>query len=249
MWQGGRYKCGEGWTGVETCERSEAGSSMKFATSAIFALVIIGAAAPGQEKPAASPFLKVDHNHSTVGFEVPILAGLSRVPGKFTDFDVNIAYDEKEITKSSVNATIRVASIDTGIAERDKDLRGEGFFQAEKFPTITFASSRIEKKGERFVAHGTLTMKGVAKEIELPFKIAGEFQEPDDSRKVIGFHAEMKLNRRDYGITWEHRGIATFVGDEVAVMLDILTSMPRAQGVAKMPGSRPGRDKFRAALW
>jgi polyisoprenoid-binding protein YceI len=210
---------------------------MKFAASAILALVVMGAAAQGQEKPAASPFLKVDRNHSTVGFEVPILAGLSRVSGKFTDFDVNITYDEKDITKSSVNATIRVASIDTGIPDRDKDLRGEGFFQAEKFPTMTFASSSIEKKGQGFVAHGTLTMKGVAKEIELPFKIAGEFQAPDNPRRVIGFHAQMKLNRRDYGMTWEHRAIANFVGDDVEVILDILTSMPTTQG--QPPAAKP----------
>jgi polyisoprenoid-binding protein YceI len=73
-----------------------------------------------QVKPAAPPPMKVDHNHSTIGFAVPILGGISKVTGRFTDFDLGVVYDEVDITKSSVNTTIRVASIDTGIADRDK---------------------------------------------------------------------------------------------------------------------------------
>src|ERR1700733_974782 len=73
-----------------------------------------------QEKPAAAPLMKVDHNHSTIGFAIPILGGISTVTGKFTHFDLGVVYDEVDITKSSVNTTIRVASIDTGIADRDK---------------------------------------------------------------------------------------------------------------------------------
>src|SRR3984885_15854846 len=175
-----------------------------------------------QVKPAAPPPMKVDHNHSTIGFAVPILGGISKVTGRFTDFDLGVVYDEVDITKSSVNTTIRVASIDTGIADRDKDLRSDGFFDADKFPTITFVSHRIEKKDGKIIAHGTLTMKGVAKEIDLPITPAGEFQLPNNGNKIIGFHASMKLNRRDYGITWEHQALATFVGDEVTVNIDII---------------------------
>ena len=86
-----------------------------------------------QVKPAAPPPMKVDHNHSTIGFAIPILGGLSKVTGKFTDFDAEVVYDESDITKSSINATIRVTSIDTGIADRDKDLRSVGFFDVENF--------------------------------------------------------------------------------------------------------------------
>jgi len=150
------------------------------------------------------------------------MGGMSKVTGKFTDFDVAVVYDEGDITKSSVNATIRVASIDTGIPDRDKDLRSDGFFDADKFPTITFVSHSIEKKDGKIIAHGTLTMKGVAKEIDLPITPAGEFQLPNNGKKLIGFHASMKLNRRDYGITWEHQALATFVGDEVTVNIDII---------------------------
>jgi polyisoprenoid-binding protein YceI len=65
-------------------------------------------------------------------------------------------------------------------------------------------------------------MKGVAKEIDLPISLAGEFPMPNSDKKIIGFHASMKLNRRDYGITWEHQALATFVGDEVTVSIDII---------------------------
>lgn len=178
----------------------------------------------GQGKPAVPALMKVDHNHSTVGFAVPILGGLSRVTGKFTDYDLAVIYDEADITKSSINATIRVTSIDTGIPDRDKDLRSAAFFDVEKYPTITFASHSIEKKDNtHFIAHGTFTMKGVSKEIDLPVSLTGQFENPATKKMIFGFHASMKLNRRDYGITWEHQALATFVGDEVAVEIDIIS--------------------------
>lgn len=191
--------------------------------AAILTALLMAPALPGHEKPAAPPPLKIDHNHSTIGFEVPIMGGLSKVPGKFTDFDLVVLYDEADVTKSSVNATIRVASIDTGIPGRDKDLRSTNFFDVDKYPTITFVSHSIEKKDGHLIAHGTLTMKGVAMEIELPIALSGEFQIPDTNKKIVGFHASMKLNRRDYGINWEHNALANFVGDEVEVVIDIIS--------------------------
>jgi polyisoprenoid-binding protein YceI len=178
----------------------------------------------GQDKPAAPPLIKVDHNHSTIGFAVPILGGLSTVTGKFTDYNLAVVYDDADITKSSINATIRVTSIDTGIADRDKDLRSAGFFDVEKYPTITFVSHSIEKMDNtRFIAHGTFTMKGVSKEIDLPMSLTGQFEIPATKKMIFGFHSSMKVNRRDYGITWEHQALATFVGDEIAVDIDIIS--------------------------
>jgi polyisoprenoid-binding protein YceI len=179
----------------------------------------------GQDKPAAAPpLMKVDHNHSTIAFAVPILGGLSTVTGKFTDYDLAVVYDEAEITKSSVNATIRVASIDTGIADRDKDLRSAGFFDVDKYPTITFVSHNIEKKDStHFIVHGAFTMKGVAREIDLPISLSGQFEIPTTKKKIFGFHSSITLNRRDYGITWEHQALATFVGDEIGVEIDIIS--------------------------
>jgi polyisoprenoid-binding protein YceI len=195
-----------------------------FAASVILMATFESPAMHGQDKPDAPPLMKVDHNHSTIAFAVPILGGLSKVTGKFTDYDLAVVYDETDITRSSINATIRVSSIDTGLADRDKDLRGAGFFDVEKYPTITFLSHSIAKKDDtHFVAHGTLTMKGVAKEIDLPISLSGQFENPVTKKMIFGFHASMQLNRRDYGITWEHQALATFVGDEIEIAIDIIS--------------------------
>src|SRR2546425_9429236 len=112
----------------------------------------------------------IDANHSTVGFSVSIMGGLSKVNGKFTEFAVTLTNDEKDITKSSVSVVIKAASINTGITARDNDLRSAGFFDVEKYPEITFQSKHIEKKGKQLLVIGTFTMHGVSKEIALPFQ-------------------------------------------------------------------------------
>lgn len=169
----------------------------------------------------------VDKNHSTIGFAVPILGGMSKVRGKFTDFDVQITYDEADITKSSVIATIKAASIDTGIENRDKHLRTADFFDVEKYPEITFQSKRIEKRGERLTAFGTFTMHGVSREVALPFMITGKFKDQKDGDMSIGFASKLTINRQDYGIAWKHKDVPTFVGDEVEIELNVLTRATR----------------------
>ena len=199
---------------------------MKLASglSAALAISLLNIAVLAQDTATTTHALKVDRNHSTIAFNVPIMKGLSKVTGKFTDFDLSIVRKEADITKSTINATVRVASIDTGIKDRDDDLKGPAFFDATKFPTITFASRSIEKLGDHFVVHGTLTMKGVAREVDLPFNITGEADEPDGGTKLTGFHGTMNINRRDYSITWEHKGLATFVGDDVEISIDLIAS-------------------------
>lgn len=164
---------------------------------------------------------KIDTNHSTVGFSVPIMDGLSQVKGKFADFDIAIQNDDQDITKSSVKVAIKTASIDTGIDGRDKHLRTSDFFDVEKFPEITFQSTQIKKVGKGFVAVGDLTMHGVTKRVDLPFTITGIFKK--DNLTNIGYHAQIVLNRRDYGINWEHNIEPTFVGDNVTVEINLIT--------------------------
>jgi len=165
----------------------------------------------------------IDMNHSTVGFSVPIMGGLSKVKGKFMDFNINLSNDEHDITKSSVNVVIKAASVDTGIEGRDKHLRTADFFDVEKFPEITFQSSRIEKRGKQLIAHGTLTMHGISKEIALPFTITGVDENADKTKKNVGYSASLVLNRRDYGINYEHKTVPNFVGDNIAVEIDLIT--------------------------
>jgi len=165
----------------------------------------------------------IDMNHSTVGFSVPIMGGLSKVKGKFTDFNINLTNDEKDITKSSVNVVIKATSVDTGIEGRDKHLRTADFFDVEKFPEITFQSSRIEKRGKQLIAHGTLTMHGVSKEIALPFTITGMSENAEKTKKNIGYSASIVLNRRDYAINYTHKTVPNFIGDSITVEIDLIT--------------------------
>jgi polyisoprenoid-binding protein YceI len=168
----------------------------------------------------------IDANHSNVGFSIPIMGGFSRVQGKFTDFSVNIDYDDADVTKSSVMATIKAASIDTGVERRDTHLRTADFFDVEKFPEITFQSKRVEKKGDKFIAHGTFTMHGVSKEISIPFTVTGKSTDAESKRSHVGFRATLILDRRDYGITWANPKMPNWVGNEVEITLDLLARTP-----------------------
>jgi len=165
----------------------------------------------------------IDGGHSTVGFTVPILNGLSKVKGKFTDFTVTLNHDEKDITKSSVSVVIKATSVDTGIEGRDRHLRTADFFDVEKFPEITFQSSSVVKKGKQLIAHGTLTMHGVAKEIALPFTINGTWENPEKTKKTIGYSASIVLNRREFGINYANKQNPAFVGDNITVEIDLVT--------------------------
>jgi len=165
----------------------------------------------------------IDGGHSTVGFTVPILNGLSKVKGKFTDFTVTLNHDEKDVTKSSVNVVIKATSVDTGIEGRDRHLRNADFFDVEKFPEITFQSSRVVKKGKQLIAYGTLTMHGVAKKIALPFTINGTWENPEKTKKTLGYSASIVLNRREFGINYSNKQNAAFVGDNITVEIDLVT--------------------------
>jgi polyisoprenoid-binding protein YceI len=172
---------------------------------------------------AAPTTYQVDTAHSNVSFAVPILGGLSKVRGKFTDFTVQIVYDDADATNSSVKAVIKAASIDTGIERRDAHLRNADFFEVEKFPEITFESKRIERRGGGFVAHGTFTMHGVSKEIELPFTLNGVRKNPANGSTTLGAAARLTLNRRDYGINFNRGDNPDFLGDMIDIELDLVT--------------------------
>jgi polyisoprenoid-binding protein YceI len=191
-------------------------------------LAVVLAALPAY--PAVTKY-DADVAHSNVGFSIPILGGLSHVRGKFNDFTVEIVYDDKDATKSTVRAVIKAASIDTGIERRDAHLRTADFFDAEKFPEITFQSTRVEKKGEQFVAHGNFTMHGITKEVALPFTING-ISKATDGKTTLGATARLTVNRRDYGISFSRPDNPTFLGDMVEVELNVITRAAAPQGAA-----------------
>lgn len=186
-------------------------------------LLFVATTVAQQTAPAPAGTHPIDNAHSTVGFSVPILGGLSQVKGKFTDFAITLNHDEKDVTKSSVSVVIKTTSVDTGIERRDAHLRNADFFDVERFPEITFKSERIEKKGNQLIAHGPLTMHGVTKQIALPFTITGTFKHPANNKTSIGYSAKMVLNRRDYGINYARQDNPTFLGDEITVEIELVT--------------------------
>ena len=168
-----------------------------------------------------------DKAHSFIGFKVRHM-GLIDVPGFFRDFTGTVIYDAKDVSRSTVEFTARATSVDTGVAPRDNHLRTKDFFEVEKYPEMTFKSTRVERKGKGgYVLYGNLTLKGVTKEVSLPFTITGAIKDPWGNTR-FGINAQTKMNRRDYGITYgnamENGGLD--VGNEVTINLQLEAMKP-----------------------
>jgi polyisoprenoid-binding protein YceI len=163
----------------------------------------------------------IDKAHSEATFQVRHL--VTKVRGHFSDFSGTIQFNEQVPEESSVSFTIQAASIDTNTADRDAHLRSEDFFFVDKHPAITFVSSNISKKGsEEHAVRGTLTIRGVAKEISLPVTFLGHAKDPWGNAR-LGFEAETTINRKDFGLMW-NAALETggfLVGDEVKISLQI----------------------------
>lgn len=181
--------------------------------------------ADAQQKPTfeaiPSGEYKLDPAHSVIGFAVRHFE-ISLVRGRFKEFTGAINYDAADVTKSTVEFTAKVESVDTGVAGRDNHLRNADFFEVAKFPEMTFKSTKVEKKGNGYVLHGDFTLKGVTKPISFPFALTGAIKDARGNVR-FGVAAETKINRRDYGITW---GAAMAnggrnVADEVVIDLQL----------------------------
>jgi|ERR1700751_5276374 len=161
-----------------------------------------------------------DKNHSTMGFQVRHL--FSKVPGKFNDFAGKIQYDDASPQNSSVEVTIKTASIDTGVEMRDKDLRSANFFDVEKFPEITFKSNSVKQTGENTAdVTGDLSMHGVTKEVVLKVELLGKGAGPQ-GKTLSGWEAKTNVKRSDFGLTWNKMIEGTqMVGDDVDIDLRV----------------------------
>ena len=170
--------------------------------------------------------LIADKSHSTVGFSVAMMQGLTRVTGKYTDFEIIITYKDSDITKSSIEANIKAESINTGIAGRDQHLATPDFFDAAKFPLITFKSDSITKNGNGYIAHGSFSMHGINKKIQLPFTIVGK-----NGEGSVGFTSRYTIKRRDYLIgkdTLKPEGDG-MLSDDVMVEIDFIAEKPKGE--------------------
>lgn len=163
----------------------------------------------------------IDKTHSEVTFQVRHL--LTKVRGRFTDFSGTILFDAAHPELSSLTLTINANSIDTGTADRDAHLRSADFFAVDRYPAITFTSSRVTRRSdERLEVEGTLTIRDQSKTLTLPVTHLGEAVDPWGNTRV-GFESEITINRKDFGLNWnaalEAGGF--LVGDEVKISVSV----------------------------
>lgn len=186
----------------------------RFAALLLLPAVLTLAAAGGTEPH------KIDSGHSAVGFSIRHL--LVKLPGQFTKFEGIIHFDRTDPERSSVEATIAVASIETFHAGRNRNLLGADFFDASNFPVITFRSTAWKKTGEgKFAVTGDLEMRGVTKSIVLKAHLLGIVSNPDGS-VLSGWDVTGKVNRNDFGVLGPQNLIANnTLGDEVGIALAI----------------------------
>ncbi len=174
--------------------------------------------------PAAEPQTttwNIDPAHTEVGFEVKHLM-ISKVRGRFGAVTGTIELDAADPARSSVTAEIDVTSIDTGQEQRDVHLRSADFFDVERFPAITFRSSRVERTANGFRVAGDLTIRDVTRQVVLDAVDEGRGTDPWGGERAA-FSASLVIDRRDFGLTWnqalETGGV--LVANEIRISLDI----------------------------
>jgi len=180
------------------------------------------AAALSLPAAAATSTWQIDPAHSAAQFAVKHLA-ISTVRGAFTSVKGTVQFDDKDITKSSVDVAIDVNSVDTRQPDRDKDLRSDHFFDAEHFPAITFKSKRVEQVSPgKLKITGDLTIHGITKEVVLDVDgPTAPIKDPWGNQRMA-INATTKINRQDFGVKWnatmDNGGVV--VGDEVTITID-----------------------------
>ncbi len=165
---------------------------------------------------------QIDPTHSRVEFAVKHMM-VSTVRGNFDDFSATLEFDPANPAASAVSATVQLASINTGTADRDNHLRSADFFDVENFPAMTFTSTGVKLDGERVAqVTGDLTIRGVTKSVTLEVEFLGEGVTPFGN-KMAAFEATGKINREEFGLTWnvalEAGGV--LVAKDVKISLEV----------------------------
>ena len=159
----------------------------------------------------------IDGAHSSANFTVRHM-GISTVHGRFADVSGTVLFDAANPTNSSVTAVIKVASVNTDNAMRDKHLNSPDFFDSAKFPEIRFQSTAIKALGgDKYVAVGNLTMKDVTKTVEIPFTLATGKGMKGEAR--LGVEATLSINRFDYHVAYDPTGMG--VSKDVNIELSV----------------------------
>jgi polyisoprenoid-binding protein YceI len=189
---------------------------MRTSIAAIVSLVLILPAA------AETQSWNIDGAHSSAQFSVRHM-GISTVRGAFTKLSGTVQYDATNPTKTTIDATIEAASVDTRVEMRDNDLRGPNFFDASKYPTLTFKSKKVEEAGPgKLKVTGDLTIHGVTKEVTLDVEgPSAPVKDPRGNLRV-GASASTTINRSDFGVN----GAAAVVGNDVPITIDMELTRP-----------------------
>lgn len=172
----------------------------------------------------------IDYSHTNASFVVRHLM-VSNVRGEFTKVTGSVSLDDKDITKSTVSASIDAASVNTREPKRDEHLRSADFFDVAKYPQLTFQSKKIEKGSDgKLKVFGALTMRGVSKDVVLDTELTPEIKNPW-GMIVRGITATTTVNRKDFGLNW-NKALETggvLVGDEVKITIDaeLVKRMPK----------------------
>lgn len=177
---------------------------------------------------AENPTWKIDSSHSSAQFSVRHME-ISTVRGQFSKVSGTIIYDDVDISTSSVEVTIDTTTVDTREPNRDKDIRGADFLDVERFPTMSFKSTKVEKVSDgKLKVTGDLTIRGVSKsvilEVDGPSK---PIKDPWGNLRMAA-SATTKINRQDFGVRWSHTldNGGLVVSNEVAITLDVEMIQP-----------------------
>ncbi|HZI09550.1 MAG TPA: YceI family protein [Myxococcus sp.] len=177
--------------------------------------------------------LNIDTTHSGIHFSIRHMV-VAKVRGAFKGFSGTVQYDAENPANSSVSVSIDAASIDTGVGQRDAHLKSPDFFDVEKFPALTFQSTRVEKAGGNSLrVTGNLTIRDVTREVVLDTELLGTGKDPWGNTRVA-FEAKTSIDRRDFGLKWNQALEAggVLVGEKVEIALEIQTVQAQAAQAA-----------------
>ena len=190
-------------------------------------------------QPAWAAVYEIDKEHTQVGFKIRHL--FSNVTGAFDEFEGKVTYEPGKPEIWKAEATIQAASINTKVKERDKHLRSADFFDVEKYPTLSFKSTKVISMSETAATmEGILSLHGVEKPVSLDVQIHGVGKDPWGNVKA-GFTATTKINRKDFGLNW-NQAIETggvLVGDEVEITLEVEANQKEAPAATAAPAASP----------
>jgi polyisoprenoid-binding protein YceI len=197
---------------------------MKFVRAIVMAAALATLASVGIAQAQTTTW-KIDPSHSEADFTVKHM-GITNVHGRFGGVSGTVTLDEKDLTKSSVSATVDTTTVDTGVEGRDKDLKGPHFFEVDKYPTMTFVSKKVTEESGQKKLTGDLTLHGITKSVTLDLE--GPSKEEADPRGGIhrAFSATTSIHRQDFGLIWGGNlpsGDA-MIGDDIKVEIDVEAS-------------------------